>query len=90
MAAFGQYLELGMFLDQGLAGQLDMNLDAFSRATQRKLTDAQWSQVRDAQRRAMRWTYIGSGITHPFFLESVEGLDPSLRRKAEEVGPMFC
>jgi hypothetical protein len=90
MAAFGQYLELGMFLDQGLAGQLDMNLDAFSRATQRKLTESQWTQVRDAQRRAMRWTYIGSGITHPMFLESVEALDPSLRRKAEEVGPAFC
>jgi len=90
MAAFGQYLELGMFLDQGLAGQLDMNLEAFSRATQRKLTEAEWSQVRDVQRRAMRWTYIGSGITHPMFLESVEALDPSLRRKAEEVGPAFC
>jgi hypothetical protein len=90
MAAFDQYLELGMFIDNGLAAQLDMNLDAFSRATHRTLTDAQWSEVREAQRRAMRWTYIGSGITHPFFLESVEGLDPSLRRKAEEVGPAFC
>ena len=90
MSAFGQYLDLGMFIDQGLAAQLDLNLDAFSRATQRKLTDAQWTEVRDVQRRAMRWTYIGSGITHPMFLESVEGLDPSLRRKAEEVGPAFC
>jgi len=90
MSAFDQYLELGMFIDQGLAAQLDMNLDAFSRATKRKLTDAEWAEVRDVQRRAMRWTYIGSGITHPMFLESVEGLDPSLRKKAEEVGPAFC
>jgi hypothetical protein len=90
MSAFNQYLELGMFIDQGLASQLDMNLDAFSRATGRKLSEREESEVRAAQRRAMRWTYIGSGITHPFFLESVEGLDPSLRRRAEEIGPSFC
>jgi hypothetical protein len=90
MAAFNQYLELGMFIGQGLEAQLDMNLEAFSKATHRKLTDAERSEVRDVQRRAMRWTYIGSGITHPMFLESVEALDPLLRRKAEEVGPAFC
>jgi len=90
MAAFNQYLELGMFIDNGLAGQLDMNLDAFTRATRRKLSAAEESRFRDVQRKAMRWTYIGSGITHPMFLETVEGLDPALRRKAEEVGPAFC
>ncbi len=90
MAAFDQYLELGMFLDQGLASQLDMNLEAFEMATHLKLSASEASRVREVQRRAMRWTYIGSGITHPMFLESVEGLDPSLRRKAEEVGPSFC
>ena len=90
MAAFNQYLELGMFIGQGLEAQLDMNLEAFSHATHRKLTDAERSEIRDVQRRAMRWTYIGSGITHPMFLESVEALDPLLRRKAEEVGPAFC
>ena len=90
MAAFNQYLELGLFIGNGLAGQLDMNLDAFSRATGRKLSPAEESRFRDVQQRAMRWTYIGSGITHPRFLEAVERLDPVLRRKAEEVGPAFC
>jgi hypothetical protein len=90
LAAFEQYLGLGMFIDQGLASQLDMNLAAFTRATGRTLSDSETAEFRDVQRRAMRWTYIGSGITHPMFLESLEGLDPSLRRKAEEVGPAFC
>ena len=88
--AFNEYLELGMFLDRGLAAQMDMNLAAFTRATGRRLTDEQTSAYQDAQRRALRWTYIGSGITHPMFLDAVEGLDCSLRRKAEELGPMFC
>lgn len=90
MSAFDQYLELGMFFDQGLGAQLDLNLAAFTKATGRRLSEAEALQVREVQRRAMRWTYIGSGLTHPMFLEAVEGLDPSLRRKAEEVGPSFC
>jgi hypothetical protein len=90
MNAFNQYLELGLFIGNGLAGQLDMNLDAFSKATGRILSPSEESRFRDVQQRAMRWTYIGSGITHPRFLEAVEGLDPVLRRKAEEVGPAFC
>jgi len=90
MSAFDQYLELGMFFDNGLASQLDLNLEAFTAATGRRFSAPELSQVRETQRRAMRWTYIGSGITHPMFLDSVEALDPLLRRKAEQVGPAFC
>jgi hypothetical protein len=90
MRAFGEYLELGMFIDQGLAGQLEMNLAAFTKATGRVLSPRETAEVRQVQQRAMRWTYIGSGITHPMFLEAVENLDPSLRRKAVEVGVSFC
>jgi len=90
MNAFNEYLGLGMFIDTALKDQLEMNLDAFSRATGRVLSGSEKDEVRKVQQRALRWTYIGSGITHPMFLEAVEGLDPSLRRKAEEVGPAFC
>ena len=90
IAAFDQYLELGKFIDDGLASQLDMNLDGFRRATGRKLSASEESEFRKVQRLAMRWTYIGSGITHPMFLDSVEALDPLLRKKAEEIGPAFC
>lgn len=89
LSAFEQYLDLGMFIDQGLSAQLDLNLDAFTRATGRRLSTPEENEVRAVQRRAMRWTYIGSGISHPKFLESIEALDPLLRRKAEEVGPAF-
>ncbi len=90
MKAFDEYLELGLFIDQGLAGQLEMNLAAFSKATDITLTEPQAAEFRKVQQRALRWTYIGSGITHPMFLEALENLDPSLRRKAVEVGVSFC
>jgi hypothetical protein len=41
------------------------------------------------QLQANRWTFIGSGMTHPNFLASVEKLDPAHRRKLEEVAPIF-
>jgi hypothetical protein len=88
--AFDQYLDLGMFLDNALKSQMDMNLDAFMRATGRRLSESETLSYRNAQMKALRWTYIGSGITHPMFLNTVEGLSPDLRRKAEEVGPLFC
>lgn len=88
--AFDEYLELGGFLDQALGTQMDLNLQAFTRATGWALDGAQKAAYEKAQRRALRWTYIGSGITHPVFLEAVEELDPALRRKAEELGPLFC
>jgi hypothetical protein len=88
--AFDQYLDLGMFLDNALKSQMDMNLDAFMRATGRRLSESETLSYRNAQMKALRWTYIGSGITHPMFLSAVEGLSPDLRRKAEEVGPLFC
>jgi hypothetical protein len=90
MKAFGEYLELGMFIDQGLSGQLELNLAAFTKATGRKLSERDEAEFRKVQQRAMRWTYIGSGITHPMFLEAVEILDPSLRKKAVEIGVSFC
>jgi hypothetical protein len=90
LKAFGEYLELGMFIDQGLAAQRELNLAAFSKATGRTLSDREETEFHQVQQRAMRWTYIGSGITHPMFLEAVENLDPSLRRKAVEVGVAFC
>jgi hypothetical protein len=90
MKAFDEYLELGMFLDQGLSSQLEMNLAALTKASGRNLTQAEGDEYMRLQKQALRWTYIGSGITHPMFLDSVEGLDPSLRRKAVEVGVAFC
>lgn len=44
----------------------------------------------EAQHQAMRWTFLGSGMTHPKFLASVEGIDPAARREVEKMAPAFC
>ena len=64
---------------------------AFTRATGRRLDDDGAGAVRRRRSvQANRWTYLGSGMTHPNFLETVEMLDPALRRRLEEIAPTFC
>lgn len=87
--AFDEYLQIGMFIDDGLAQQIELNLDAFTRATGRSLTSSERARYMDVQRQAVRWTYIGSGMTHPKFEASVARLNPVLRIKLEEIAPAF-
>jgi len=88
--AFDGYLEIGAFLDQGFSQQVRLNLESFTRATSRKLNPEEEQRYVEVQQRALRWTYLGSGMTHPNFRETVEMLDPSLRRRLDEIAPTFC
>lgn len=89
--AINEYLEIGGFLDGGLKMQTQFDLEAFVRATGRKLTDAEREQFLTIQHQANRWTYLGSGMTHQNFLATVERLQPAAsKRLKEEVAPVFC
>jgi para-aminobenzoate N-oxygenase AurF len=88
--AVDEYLEIGAFIDGGLQQQVKFDLESFERATGRRLTDEQRERFTEAQLKALRWTFIGSGITHPNFLGTVSKLGPGLRDKLEAVAPAFC
>ena len=88
--AFEQYLEMGAFLDGGLKQQVQFDLDSFTRATGRKLNESEIQKFNEVQLQANRWTYIGSGMNHPNFLETVEYLDPEWKIKLEQTVPSFC
>lgn len=89
-AAVEEYLQIGAFLDAGLMKQVEFNLESFMIATGRELTEDEKSQFIEAQSRATRWTYLGSGMTHPNFVGSLEALNPAARKRVEEVAPAFC
>jgi hypothetical protein len=89
-AAVEEYLAIGGFIDGGLEAQVGLDLESFERATGRELSAAERKQFRAVQLRANRWTYLGSGMTHPNFLATLEGLDPAARRRIEGVAPAFC
>ncbi|HEX6279263.1 MAG TPA: hypothetical protein VFZ49_04530, partial [Pyrinomonadaceae bacterium] len=89
-SAVDGYLDIGGFLDQGVKQQALFDLEAFEAATGRVLTDEEREKFVEVQHQANRWTYIGTGMTHPKFLETLEKLDPKQRERIEAVAPTFC
>lgn len=70
------YLEIGGMFDGAFKQQVAFDLDALQRATGRALTAGQAERFAEVQHQAMRWTYLGSGLSHPNFLASVRALSP--------------
>ena len=93
MAAMAEYLEIGGMIDGGLQAQMDFNLDGLHRATGRNcepLSPTERDEVAKVQRQAMRWTYIGSGMTHPKFVQTLTTLTPKAADMVAGVAPAFC
>jgi len=88
--AFDEYLEMGGFLDNGMQQQTLFELEAFEAATGRVLTEDEREKYIEIQHQANRWTFIGTGITHPRFLETVGALSDADQKRLETVGPVFC
>jgi hypothetical protein len=87
--AVDEFLEIGGFLDEGMTQQTIFDMEAFERATGRTLTESEREDFMGMQHQANRWTYIGSGLTHPRFLETLGKLSPAQKRRIEEVAPVF-
>jgi len=88
-AAIDGYLAIGAFLDTGFAAQTRLNLDAFEKATGRKLGDQRREHLQAQQHQALRWTYLGSGMVHPKFTATLAGLSPAARDRIAAVAPAF-
>jgi hypothetical protein len=88
--AFKDYSEIGAFLDQGIQQQTEFDVESFVQATGRKLSKSEREEIKQAVLKGMRWTYLGTGMTHPNFLETVESIKPEARQQIEQMAPMFC
>jgi hypothetical protein len=88
--AVDEYLEIGGFIDTGIRQQTLFELEAFEAATGRTLSEAERVVFIETQHQSNRWTYLGSGMTHPKFLETLGALSPEQRNRIEDVAPAFC
>jgi hypothetical protein len=88
--AFEDYADIGMFLDNGIKQQTEFEVESFSQATGRKLSKSEREEMTNAVLKGMRWTYLGTGMTHPNFLATVEEIKPEARKQIEEMAPAFC
>jgi hypothetical protein len=87
--AIDGYFDIGGFIAAGLQQQAKLDLEAFTRATGRKLNQEEEETYFTIQAKANRWTYLGSGMTHPNFLAALQSLSPNARKRVEEVAPTF-
>lgn len=88
--AFDEYAEVGAFLDRGLEQQAALNVESFVAATGKQLSKNERAQLVDGLWSGMRWTYLGTGMSHPNFLDTVGSINPQARTRIERMAPQFC
>jgi hypothetical protein len=88
--AFAEYADIGGFLDNGIKQQTEFDVESFVQATGRSLSESERKAMTAAVLKGMRWTYLGTGMTHPNFLATVEEIKPGARKQIEEMAPAFC
>lgn len=88
--AVDEFLEIGGFLDAGMEQQAKFDVEAFERVIGTNVPAGKRNELIAQQHQANRWTYIGSGMTHPRFLETLGKLGVDQRKRIEDVAPFFC
>jgi hypothetical protein len=83
--AFEDYAKIGAMLEGGLHQQIELDMAALERAAGRKLGDIEKAEIRTAQLKAYRYTFLGSGMVHPNFVRTVRELSPAA---ADDVAKM--
>jgi hypothetical protein len=57
-----------------LAQQVELDIEALARRTGRSFSKEETSEIRGAQQRGYRWTFLVSGLEHPQFTQIVADL----------------
>jgi len=65
------------------------DLAALEKAAGRSLTPERRTRFIDVQHQANRWTYLGSGMSHPKFVEMMGLLNKDKQRALRDAIPMF-
>jgi hypothetical protein len=88
--AFEEYGKIGAFIDDGIKQQTEFDVEAFITATGRTLWSSEREQMSQAVLKGMRWTYLGTGMTHPNFLDTVQSIKPEARAQIQQMAQAFC
>jgi hypothetical protein len=87
--AIDGYWAIVGFLDDGLKQQTMLDLTALETAAGRAFTPEERQRFIDVQHQANRWTYLGSGMSHPKFVETMGNLSKDRQRGLLDAIPMF-
>ncbi len=86
--AIDEFFEIGGFLDDGLKQQAGFNFDALETAIGRKVENRE--EMIAQQHQAARWTYIGSGMVHERFQDTLNSISRRAAERIAEAAPVFA
>jgi hypothetical protein len=89
-ASVGEYLEILRGFDEGFLAQAHLDVASLERKVRRTLTAGEREEVVRVQHAAMRWTFLGSGMTHPELLRSLDGLGAGHRARVVEAARLYA
>ena len=87
--AIDELLDIGAFLDGGLRQQAALDLEALQRAVGREFTAAEQEEFLRQQHQALRWTFLGTTMRNANFLDVIESLAGTARRRLEAAAGAF-
>jgi hypothetical protein len=88
-AAVDEYLQLVSQLRDLLDLQLNFDIDSFERARQGSFVRADREDIERQQQAFVRWTFLGSGMSHPQFLSTVAKLSIDGEARVRAVAEPF-
>ena len=79
-----------MFFDEAFKVQAELNVTALQTATGTTIDPEVRPALIEQQHQAIRWTYLGTGMTHPKFVATLKALSSKAAERIAEVAPVFA
>ena len=70
--------------------QAALDLDTLERAIGRSLSTEERERFLELEHQALRWTFLGTGMTHPNVLQTLDAISPTGRSTVDGVSGTFC
>ena len=84
------YFAIVDFLDKGLIMQVQLDIESLETAIGRTFSEMEKQAIQTAQAKAYRWTFLGSGMSHPNFARTLSKLSPSAGVRAANMVKTMC
>ena len=65
--------------------QVQLDIESLQTAVGRSFTDTEKQEIQAAQEKSYRWTFLGSGMSHPKFLQTVNEVSPAAAGRIQEM-----
>lgn len=89
-AAIEDYIALVNIFDGGFKAQVQLDIQSLETASGRSFTEAEKQEIQSAQIASYRWTFLGSGMTHPNFEQTLRQISPTGYIRVANIAKAFC